>query len=123
MLKLLLLLFHNLSSYSLVRPSYCQITSLPHIPEPGKQLVLCCRTEQFYPRAITLKWFRDELLVEQFTQFGPFQDRGGLYSVWNQIELTVSKNDHKVVYTCRVYHESFTGFKELSYRINLQGKV
>ncbi|KAK1142228.1 hypothetical protein AOXY_G36954 [Acipenser oxyrinchus oxyrinchus] len=104
-----------------VRPSYCQITSLPHVPEPGKQLVLCCRTEQFYPRAITLKWFRDELLVEQFTQFGPFQDSGGLYSVWNQIELTVSKNDHKVVYTCRVYHESFTGFKELSYRINLQG--
>ncbi|MBN3278907.1 IGHG protein, partial [Polyodon spathula] len=25
-----------------------------------------------------------------------------------------------VVYTCRVYHESFIGFKELTYRINLQ---
>ncbi|XP_039591727.1 uncharacterized protein LOC120515071 [Polypterus senegalus] len=105
----------------LVRPSHFQIESVPRIPMPEQNLVLSCRAERFYPKVISLKWFKDELPVKGVTQFGPFLDGGKLYSVWSQTEFLVSSNDQGAIYTCRVHHGSLTGFREITYKINLQG--
>ncbi|MBN3289642.1 IGHG2 protein, partial [Polypterus senegalus] len=92
----------------LVRPSHFQIESVPRIPMPEQNLVLSCRAERFYPKVISLKWFKDELPVKGVTQFGPFLDGGKLYSVWSQTEFLVSSNDQGAIYTCRVHHGSLT---------------
>ncbi|KAJ8260095.1 hypothetical protein GJAV_G00176990 [Gymnothorax javanicus] len=104
-------------------PSILQISSMPHIPEMGKLLVLCCRVEKFYPNDIHLEWSRQGEPVQNVTQFGPFPDTDSKHSVWGKTELMVAKEDNHTVFTCRVYHDSFhePGYEDVTYQINMDG--
>lgn len=107
-----------------VEPSFLQISSVPQIPRVQRLLVLCCRVENFYPSDIYLEWSRnDGEPVLDATHYGPFSDHSHLHSVWSKIQLTMATEDESTVYTCRVYHSSFTapGYKDVHYRINTQG--
>ncbi|TKS71178.1 Natural cytotoxicity triggering receptor 3 ligand 1 B7 -like protein 6 [Collichthys lucidus] len=107
-----------------VEPSFLQISSIPQIPKVERLLVLCCRVENFYPQHIELEWSRnDGEKVCTVTHFGPFSDHNRLYSMWSKIELVMAREDEKAVYTCRVYHSSFSapGYKDVLYHINTQG--
>ncbi|KAG9353019.1 hypothetical protein JZ751_017595, partial [Albula glossodonta] len=99
------------------------LNGLPHVPEVGKPLVLCCRVEKFYPKKIDLEWFRQGERVNDVTQFGPFPDTDREHSVWGKAEFTVAKEDNKATFTCRVYHDSFPepGYEDITYQINTQG--
>ncbi|KAJ8359189.1 hypothetical protein SKAU_G00157140 [Synaphobranchus kaupii] len=104
-------------------PSVLQISSLPHIPEVGKLLVLCCHVEKFYPKDIHLEWSRQGQAVGNVTQFGPFPDTDNKYSIWGKTELMVAKEDNNTMFTCRVYHNSFhePGYEDVTYQINTDG--
>ncbi len=107
-----------------VQPSFLQISSTPQIPEVGKSLVLCCRVENFYPDDVELEWSRnDGEQVQTVTHFGPFSDQNQLYSMWSKIQLVMAREDERAVYTCRVYHSSFSdlGYKDVLYTISTQG--
>ncbi|KAG7478344.1 hypothetical protein MATL_G00079460 [Megalops atlanticus] len=106
-----------------VRPSFLQITSVPHTPEMGKPLVLCCRVEKFYPKDVHVEWSRQGEPVKNVTQFGPFSDTDSEHSVWSKTELVVAKEDDKATFICRVYHDSFPepGYEDVTYQINTQG--
>ncbi|KAI3370498.1 hypothetical protein L3Q82_025260, partial [Scortum barcoo] len=108
-----------------VEPSFLQISSIPQIPKVERLLlVLCCRVENFYPQDVDLEWSRnDREQVCTVSHFGPFSDHNRLYSVWSKIELVMAREDESAVYTCRVYHSSFSapGYKDVLYHINTQG--
>ncbi|KAF1392206.1 hypothetical protein PFLUV_G00050180 [Perca fluviatilis] len=107
-----------------VEPSFLQISSIPQIPKVERLLVLCCRVENFYPQDIDLEWSRnDGEQVCTVKHFGPFSDHNRLFSVWSKIELVMAREDESAVYTCRVYHSSFSapGYKDVLYHINTQG--
>ncbi|KAM3621646.1 uncharacterized protein V6R79_013993 [Siganus canaliculatus] len=107
-----------------VQPSFLQISSIPQIPLVERLLVLCCRVENFYPQHMVLEWFRnDGEQVEAVTNFGPFSDHSGLYSMWSKIQLVMMREDECAVFTCRVYHASYStpGYKDVLYHVNTQG--
>lgn len=107
-----------------VEPSFLQISSIPQIPKIQRLLVLCCRVENFYPSEIYLEWFRnDGESVPPATHYGPFSDHSHLYSMWSKVQLTMATEDERAVYTCRVYHSSFSvpGYKDVHYHINTHG--
>ncbi|KAK7915416.1 hypothetical protein WMY93_011177 [Mugilogobius chulae] len=107
-----------------VQPSFLQISSIPQIPKVQRLLVLCCRVENFYPSDICLEWYRnDGEPVHPDTHYGPFSDHSHLYSMWSKIQLTMCTEDESAVYTCRVYHSSFSplGYKDAVYHINTHG--
>ncbi|CAN9512135.1 unnamed protein product [Ophioblennius macclurei] len=107
-----------------VKPSFLQISSIPQIPTVERLLVLCCRVENFYPKDIYLEWSRnDGEEVHTVTDFGPFSDHNQLYSMWSKIQLLMAREDERAVYTCRVYHCSFSapGYEDILYHINTQG--
>lgn len=107
-----------------VEPSFLQISSIPQIPKVQRLLVLCCRVENFYPSEIYMEWSRnDGEPVHPATHYRPFSDHSHLYSIWSKIQLTMATEDESAVYTCRVYHSSFTapGYKDVHYHINTQG--
>ncbi|KAG5836165.1 hypothetical protein ANANG_G00251670 [Anguilla anguilla] len=105
------------------QPSVLQISSLPHIPEVGKLLVLCCRVEKFYPKDVHLEWSRQGEPVGNVAQFGPFPDTDNKHSVWGKTELMVAQEDHNTMFTCRVYHDSFhePGYEDVTYQVNIDG--
>lgn len=110
-----------------VEPSFLQISSIPQIPKAERLLVLCCRVEKFYPQDIYLEWSRnDGEEVRTITHFGPFSgphSGSRLFSMWSKIQLVMAREDERAVYTCRVYHSSFSdsGYKDAQYYINTQG--
>uniref|UniRef100_A0A8C6UM75 Ig-like domain-containing protein n=1 Tax=Neogobius melanostomus TaxID=47308 RepID=A0A8C6UM75_9GOBI len=116
----------NFINLLIVEPTFLQISSIPQIPKVQRLLVLCCRVENFYPSEIYLEWSRnDGEPVHSATHYGPFSDHSHLYSMWSKIQLTMAAEDESAVYTCRVYHSSFSvpGYKDVHYHINTKGKA
>lgn len=108
-----------------VQPSLLQIASIPQIPKVERLLLLCCRIENFYPQDMYLEWFRNNgEQLHTVTQYGPFSE-DHLYKMWSKIQLVMAREDETASFTCRVYHSSFSdsGFKDVMYYINTQGRT
>ncbi|KAM8945802.1 uncharacterized protein RCH25_049140 [Pelodytes ibericus] len=103
------------------KPKKSYITSWPLVPQLGKVLKISSIIEMFYPRQITLTWFKNGQLVTDATQFGPFPSANDYFSVWSQIELLPTKEDDGITYTCQINHDSLGKIEELSYEINIKG--
>nr|XP_034957818.1 tyrosine-protein phosphatase non-receptor type substrate 1-like [Zootoca vivipara] len=107
--------------YFAARPASHYIFSSPQVPIQGDKLILICVVEKFYPKDITLDWFRNGQPIEEVTQFGPFPCESDFYSIWSQTEFILTRDEEGAIYTCRIKHSSFGNVEELSYEINLQG--
>lgn len=117
-------MWNNMFILSLTaRPASYYIFSWPQAPAEGEKFILICVVEKFYPNDIDLVWFRNRQTVEKVTQFGPFPCEGDFYSVWSQTEFNLSRDDEGAIFTCQIKHRSFGNVEELSYQINLQGKM
>ncbi|KAM4030692.1 uncharacterized protein ACNLHF_018348 isoform 2-T2 [Anomaloglossus baeobatrachus] len=103
------------------RPKKSYITSWPQDPRMGGKLTLSCIVERFYPKPIKITWLRNGQVQSGATQFGPFPCEDDYYSVWSQIDLTVTEEEVGVMYTCQINHISLRGIEELSYEVNAQG--
>ncbi|CAM4653959.1 unnamed protein product [Caretta caretta] len=103
------------------RPASLYITSWPQAPTVGEKLILSCVVEKFYPKNITLTWFRNGQLVSDVTQFGPFPCEIDYFSVWSQTEFMLTNEEEGAVYICQIKHSSFGNIEELFYEVNLQG--
>lgn len=90
---------------------------------PGKKLILICVVEKFYPKDIALDWFRNGQPIQSVVQFGPFPCESDFYSVWSQVEFILTTDEEGAIYTCQLKHSSFGNVEELSYEINLQGRL
>lgn len=117
---------YNKSMFDLslaARPASHYIFSWPQAPVQGEKFILICVVEKFFPSDIAVAWFRNRQPVEKVTQFGPFPCKGDFYSLWSQTEFNLTKDDEGAIYTCQIKHSSFGNVKELSYQINLHGKM
>ncbi|XP_069754472.1 uncharacterized protein [Narcine bancroftii] len=88
-------------------PSLDTILCEPVNPKIEKELILSCKVHSFYPKSITVQWFKDEEPIKDFTISDIVQNhKDNLFELTTTCTIIPTLSDLQSKYQCRVTHKS-----------------
>ncbi|XP_059831697.1 uncharacterized protein LOC132397239 isoform X2 [Hypanus sabinus] len=97
-------------------PSLNPILCDPVNPRIDKELTLSCKVHSFYPKEITVQWFKDKKVIMDFETFEIIENPDNkLYELTTTCTVTPTLLDIESKYQCQVNHKSLLFPKFVEY--------
>uniref|UniRef100_A0A8D2JIY9 Ig-like domain-containing protein n=1 Tax=Varanus komodoensis TaxID=61221 RepID=A0A8D2JIY9_VARKO len=89
--------------------------------ERGKEKILSCKVNKFYPEVIDIKWEKNSkhtsdkmISPEDIHRVAPVENRDGTFNATSNLRLQPTLQDDGSVYICIVKHSSFPRHSSLN---------
>ncbi|XP_044281791.1 natural cytotoxicity triggering receptor 3 ligand 1 isoform X2 [Varanus komodoensis] len=96
--------------------------------ERGKEKILSCKVNKFYPEVIDIKWEKNSkhtsdkmISPEDIHRVAPVENRDGTFNATSNLRLQPTLQDDGSVYICIVKHSSFPRHSSLNVTLKVTG--
>uniref|UniRef100_A0A8D2L663 Ig-like domain-containing protein n=1 Tax=Varanus komodoensis TaxID=61221 RepID=A0A8D2L663_VARKO len=98
-------------------PSQPVITAPSGRVAPGSTVAFNCSTGGFYPRDITVTWFKGSSEMKASDTVVLPRGENITYQVWSTVKVQLSREDLMTQLLCRITHKTVVGTLEQSFRL------
>ncbi|XP_078537183.1 uncharacterized protein LOC144822970 [Lissotriton helveticus] len=89
-------------------PKVGSIQCYPTAPEPGKEVILSCEINRFFPKGIQVEWYRGNIRIEKAHVENKMRSVDDVYEMTSIVKLQPTIADHRMEFRLEVCHSTIS---------------
>lgn len=89
-------------------PKVGSIQCYPTVPEPGKELILSCEINRYFPKGIQVEWYRGNIRIEKAHVENKTRSADDVYEMTSIVKFKPTIADHQTEFRLEVCHSTIS---------------